>query len=327
MYRLPDLPFGNVGADVVTDSKAAAESLAAVCPSTCNMDADKSIAFATKSAARQIGDLGVIASAVTSARIEIEESQGWHLLIPLHGATSMQADRGSLAVEGGRRGVLMPNFRRYTETVSLVVVANIDIAKLRATAGVMAADAPGQGRIEERAHAIDLRREREIFPAFQHLCGLIETTAGNPDYARILGVEDAFYRWTVHALAMLSENGESAVGGGNGAGNRDDHRLDVVCDLVRAAHERPLTLTEMERLSGLSARALQYAFKARFGCSPMEWQRRERLQMARSRLQFSATDETITDVAYAMGFSSSAAFATQYRRYFGETPSQTQRLR
>lgn len=165
-----------------------------------------------------------------------------------------------------------------------------------------------------------MRRQTEIFPAFQHLCGLIETVSGNPNYARILGIEDAIHRWVVHALGVLPRDAEASP---PDFGNR--HRLDIICDLVRSTHERPLTLTEMESLSGLSARALQYAFNARFGCSPMEWQRRERMHLARRRLMFPVPGETITDIAYAMGFSSSAAFAAQYRRYFGETPSGTRR--
>ena len=64
---------------------------------------------------------------------------------------------------------------------------------------------------------------------------------------------------------------------------------------------------------------------ATYGCSPMEWQRRERMQLVRRRLMFPRGEETITDIAFATGFSSSAAFAAQYRRYFGETPSQTRR--
>lgn len=317
MHGLADLPFGNANADVVTDSRAAADSLAAVCPSLCYVAEDKSVGFATKSAARRIGELAVMTSAITSAKIQVEDSKGWHLIIPLFGRSSMSTERLDLPVVGGRWGVLMPNIRRVSKSAELIVAANLDIAKLRATAGIMTGGSQGQGLIEERPHSIDMRRQREIFPAFQHLCALVESTSANPDYARLLGVEDAFYRWAVHALALLPQDDAAALR------PRDDgHHLDVICDLVRTAHDRPLTLTEMEQLSGLSARGLQYAFKGRFGCSPMEWQRRERMQLARRRVLFPAPGETITDIAYAMGFSSSAAFTTQYRRYFGETPSE-----
>ena len=215
----------------------------------------------------------------------------------------------------------MPNMQRQTDSVTRsAVVASINIARLCDTADAITGDDLGFSRLEERLHSIDMRRQREIFPAFQQLCGLIDVTSSTPPFAHVLGIEDAFYRWTVYALALqpLDSNTVSYD-------VREVNRIDVVCDLVRSAHERPLTLTEMERVSGLSARALQYAFKARFGCSPMEWQRRERMQLAHRRLLFGVSGETITQIAYAMGYSSSAAFSAQYRKYFGETPSQAQR--
>ena len=318
MRRLPDLPFGNAGARVTADSRSAAAAWATMVPSICTLDEDKSSPFAAKVAARGIGDLGVVTTALTAARIQVEDSHGWQLNVPFHGRGTTKVDQKALVLEGGLSGVLVPNIRRTTDsTAQMIVTAHLDIAKLRATAGRMLGDETVQGLIAERPHAIDMRRQREIFPAFQHLCGLIESTSGNPHYARVLGIEDAIYRWTVHALDLLPADAPVVPA--------EHHRLDVICDLVRMGHERPLTLSEMEALSGLSARALQYGFKARFGCSPMEWQRRERMQLARSRLLQAAPGQTITDLAYAMGFSSSAAFAAQYRRYFGEAPSQTQR--
>ncbi|MBX9662174.1 AraC family transcriptional regulator [Novosphingobium sp.] len=319
MYRLPALPFGNANAKVAPDARVAADTWATMVPAICTLDEDRHVPFAAKVAARRVGDLDVITAALTTAKVKVEETKGWQLIIPFHGYGTMRGDRTTLAFEGGCQGLLMPNLRRTTDCTSqMIVTANVTIAKLRETASAMMGDGSGQARIDDRPYALDMRRQREIFPAFQQLCSLIETTSGNPHYARILGIEDAMYRWTIHALALLPQDAESAL-----KVSRDRHRIDVVCDLVRTSHDRPLTLTEMERLSGLSARALQYAFKARFGCSPMEWQRRERMQLARSRLMFPAAGDTITDIAYAMGFSSSAAFTSQYRRYFGETPSTT----
>lgn len=323
MHRLPALAFGNAVALATPDSRVAAETWAAMVPSLCTLEVDRSSPFAAKVVARQVGELGLVTTAVSPSKIRIDDSQGWQLLIPFFGRGHTKFGQTTLPFEGGRSGMLLPNVRRTTEnTAQMIVAARIDIAKLRAIAGVIVGDEAGRDLIGDRAHAIEMRRQRELFPAFQHLCSLIDATSGNPDYARILGIEDMMYRWTVHALGILpADSGKAPI-------EATDHsRLDVVCDLVRTAHERPVTLTEMEAISGLSARALQYGFKARFGCSPMEWQRRERMQHARRRLLLATPDETVTSVAYAMGFCSSAAFSTQYRRYFGETPSQTQRLR
>jgi len=86
---------------------------------------------------------------------------------------------------------------------------------------------------------------------------------------------------------------------------------------------RPLTLTEMENASALSARSLQYSFMRRFGCSPMQWQQRERMIRVRERLFLLPPDATITELAYEMGFSTLSALTTLYKWHFGETPIQT----
>lgn len=290
-------------------------------PSICTLDEDRAEPFSAKVAARRVGDLDVVTAALTSVKVRVEDSPGWQLIIPFHGRGTMNGGQTTLPFEGGRHGLLMPNLRRTTEcTAQMIVTAHVSIDKLRDTASVMVGDDGRQSLIGDRPFGLDMRRQREIFPAFQHLCSLIETTSGNPNYVRILGIEDAIYRWVVHALGVLPHDADTPPHDA-----RARQRLDVICDLVRTTHERPLTLTEMESLSGLSARALQYAFNARFGCSPMEWQRRERMHLARRRLLFPVPGETITDIAHAMGFSSSAAFAAQYRRYFGETPSSTRR--
>lgn len=319
MHRLPALPFGNANARVAPDPRVAADTWAKMVPSICTLDEDRTSPFAAKVAASRVGGLNVITTAITAATVKVDDANGWQLNIPFFGRGTMRGDQTTMAFEGGRQGLLTPNMRRTTEcTAQMIVTANVAIAKLGATAAAMAGGDGRPVRIEDRPHVIDMRRQREIFPAFQHLCSLIEATSSNPRYAETLGIEDMFYRWTVQALAMMPQDGQ-IVRRDAGCGDR----LDVICDMVRATHDRPLTLTEMEQHSGLSARALQYAFMARFGCSPMEWQRRERMQLARCRLMFPIAGETITDIAYAMGFSSSAAFAAQYRRYFGETPSRT----
>lgn len=101
--------------------------------------------------------------------------------------------------------------------------------------------------------------------------------------------------------------------------------IDKICDAVRDLTNNPLTLTEMEQLSGLSARSLQYAFQKRFGRSPMAWQRRERLYLANSMLISSDETIDITSICYQTGVPTPSKLSEYYRRQFGETPSETLR--
>lgn len=74
----------------------------------------------------------------------------------------------------------------------------------------------------------------------------------------------------------------------------------------------------------VSERTLQYAFRDRFGLSPAEFFKRRRLAEVRSALRRGDPDvDTIANIAALSGFWHLGQFATDYRRVFGERPSET----
>lgn len=85
-------------------------------------------------------------------------------------------------------------------------------------------------------------------------------------------------------------------------------------------HE-PISLSAMELHSHYSRRALQLAFKQRFGCGPMQWLRRQRLAKARSMLENPARRGSIFEVALACGYLSQAKFSRDFHDRYGERPS------
>ena len=99
--------------------------------------------------------------------------------------------------------------------------------------------------------------------------------------------------------------------------------IELICAEARRRPNEPLTLTEMESLSGLPRRTIHYAFTKRFGCSPLRWQQEERLRTAFRRLSESGGAASITGLSNDLGFSSPSRFAGYYRRIFGETPRET----
>lgn len=76
-------------------------------------------------------------------------------------------------------------------------------------------------------------------------------------------------------------------------------------------------------LTGLTGRALNYAFNSRFGCSPQEWQRNYLLDEARRRLLETSQTQSVKSIAFELGFASSSSLASFYRKRFGELPSDT----
>lgn len=105
-----------------------------------------------------------------------------------------------------------------------------------------------------------------------------------------------------------------------------DRRCDVdalKAWLAREAH-RPLRITELAEKSGVSSRSIERAF-LRTGCTAMEYLRGVRLELARRMLVDTAIITTVADAAIAAGFTHLGRFAAEYRRRFGERPSQTLR--
>lgn len=89
------------------------------------------------------------------------------------------------------------------------------------------------------------------------------------------------------------------------------------------AHE-PITINDMAEFAGVSSRSLFTSFRRYRNTSPMRYLKEVRLRYVHEELQRGMAGEaTVTDVAFKWGFSHLGHFATDYRRRFGERPSET----
>lgn len=110
---------------------------------------------------------------------------------------------------------------------------------------------------------------------------------------------------------------------------REPHRaarprtVKRVVDLIESNPETPYTLADLARHAGVGARRLQATFQETMRTSPMEYQRRVRLDHARRELLAGA--ESVMAVAHRWGFSNPGRFARYYHQAFGESPSETMR--
>jgi AraC-like DNA-binding protein len=114
----------------------------------------------------------------------------------------------------------------------------------------------------------------------------------------------------------------------NYSGLLDRVSLDVASWQVRRAEDyieanwrRPITLTDLVRVTGASALDLFRSFKKSRGYSPMEYADRVRLGHARELLHHPDTETTVASVAMACGFANLGRFETDYFLAFGESPS------
>jgi len=102
--------------------------------------------------------------------------------------------------------------------------------------------------------------------------------------------------------------------------------LAKALEFLRYAEPARVTILELCQAAGVSERTLQYAFREVFDTTPLSFLRHRRFHAARRQLLASKDGAaTVSQVAVAQGFYELGRFAVEYRRIFGELPSETLR--
>ena len=76
---------------------------------------------------------------------------------------------------------------------------------------------------------------------------------------------------------------------------------------------------ELAALSGMGVSSFHKQFRTVTAMSPIQYQKRLRLQEARLRLFQNPQD--VAAVGHSVGYTSASQFSREYRREFGSTPS------
>ncbi|MGQ4598613.1 AraC-like ligand-binding domain-containing protein [Nocardia sp. R6R-6] len=104
--------------------------------------------------------------------------------------------------------------------------------------------------------------------------------------------------------------------------------ISRAADLIEAHADQHLTGDDIAAAVGISTRSLQDGFRRYFGVTPRTYIRNVRLQRARHELLCADPARvTVTSVAVRWGFSHLGRFSALYRTAFGESPSDTLRLK
>jgi AraC-like DNA-binding protein/Tfp pilus assembly protein PilF len=94
-------------------------------------------------------------------------------------------------------------------------------------------------------------------------------------------------------------------------------------DAMRINLEREWSVADLATVGGLSSRTLQRQFRIFLGKAPSAALRDLRFEHARRELLQGGANTKVTDVALRCGFPHGGRFSIEYRRRYGETPSQT----
>jgi len=106
---------------------------------------------------------------------------------------------------------------------------------------------------------------------------------------------------------------------GLGADASVDARLERARGILEARYEEPWRVTDLARRVGLSREAFIRGFRGAYGETPHQYLIDRRIRAARRMLE--GGDASVTEVCFAVGFSSLGTFSATFRRRTGQPPS------
>jgi AraC-like DNA-binding protein len=124
-------------------------------------------------------------------------------------------------------------------------------------------------------------------------------------------------------LIVTNVVGIPSRGGTDHPAHTTPDQLRRAIEFMRANIHRPLTISEVAEVAGVSLRALQYAFQKFEERSPTAFLRSLRLGAVRAELSSPDNILSVQDVASKWGFEHMGHFARHYRAAYGIYPSQT----
>ncbi|WP_420103828.1 AraC family transcriptional regulator [Bosea sp. (in: a-proteobacteria)] len=98
-------------------------------------------------------------------------------------------------------------------------------------------------------------------------------------------------------------------------------------EFIRSHPPGDIAVSDVAGAAEMSLRTLQQSFQRVLGATPQDYVKTVRLEAVRRELLDTASKRSIEEIASAWGFTNRGHFATQYRKMYGELPSQTRRLR
>lgn len=166
---------------------------------------------------------------------------------------------------------------------------------------------------------------RGLLEALSRLLPFISAIAHQGEgLVQSLNLEEQIYRLLAALVFADLRDGEQPLAA-LADRKRTDACIDDLVDFIRLNLHRRLCLSDLECRSMYSRRALHYAFRARFDCSPMQWVRQQRLAMALDRLQNPMQGESVLGVATACGYRSLSQFSVDFQRAYQRKPSEVLR--
>ena len=327
-YHLPRLAMGNREAKEGAGIESLHEMLEAFLPDQWDVLQRGGVSrFFFRASLVRFGAVRLVCLSSTPVVVKRDWIATKTLLFMESGTAKVNVARRRFGAVAGETGVFLSGAPRlgFMEPGYSAVEFALDAERFGIVAG-------GMLGCEECAvpGILDFSRDRELPMSIGRVrfgrllrsyCELIDQYENYPWVLQQLGLDDLILRTLVTLLSPATFFDPAVCRPDMGATGA----FDRVCEYIDGNLDQPLTLSMIERASGLSARTLQQHFRQRFGCTPMQWVRLQRLDGAHRLLLTGQGDATILEIALRCGFNHPSMFSRYYAERFGELPSATLR--
>ncbi|MAZ01675.1 MAG: AraC family transcriptional regulator [Sneathiella sp.] len=242
------------------------------------------------------------------------------LCLILQGAKDVGTSAKTLTVRAGQSLIVshaLPVLSRITEaapeTPYIALVFPLDLGLLRTLAPDVLPWSDTRPSDPFSIHLCDT--DEEVEDALRRYYGQCEVDSARRLLAPITARE-------IHARLLMGPHGETL------------HRLlwheSTASRIFQATRDiqihlaKTIIVTELARNVGMSSSAFFEQFKAVTGTSPLQYQKDLRLLRAREALQTSSAK--VSEIAFGVGYESSAQFSREYSRKFGRSPRKDREL-
>lgn len=242
----------------------------------------------------------------------------------LAGGATYAVDGHDLTVAPDRPLYFAPELEyRYRTGHFSGMAFHVELDRLQATALAMVGPGVAPRRLQndlQQPRVVCDRASQSLLPLLKRQAGLLDD--GNTlaeAYLPHLQLDDLLYRTL--ALILMPQL-RQLLADERGAPACDRQRIiGALVEWIDAHLGGPLSLSTLERQSGYSRRSLQLAFQQRYGCGPVQWIRRRRLERARQALLTPGPDDSVSSIAQRFGYRNLPAFSREFHHRYGQAPS------
>ena len=318
---LPPLVFGNIRSSVHLNLDQMQQRVNSITNWASEFDIlDKELSFQHRTSTLVADNLRLLAVSSTPTVMKVSDPD-CTIAIAMSGSLDTWVNNKRLKFDAGEHAMFFPKGKRHVEgRIKSCLLISVDEDRLNKTASVMLCGNELVDLDLNTPHLLSLKVGKLDFTfIFKQISQLIDQVNGDELLLKNLGIDDNVYRTLVMMLrpelfldTTLNENSTSGT-----------DALDMVYEYIQANLNGPITLTTLEELSGLSARALQVAFLRKFACTPMEWVKEQRMTLANQLLSNATSTTKISAIATLCGYSNFGDFSRYYTKRYHELPSQT----